>query len=85
MTFITEARTRLSLLGTIASVPLCLAACATTPQTQASASTQAAPAEQVAATTGERKICRDVSTTGSYGPRHECHTSSEWKKIDELS
>jgi hypothetical protein len=38
-----------------------------------------------AASPQEQKICRDLSTTGSYGPRHVCHTKAEWEKIDALS
>ena len=34
---------------------------------------------------GQARVCRDMSTTGSYGPRRVCHTEAEWKKIDALS
>jgi hypothetical protein len=61
------------------------AACTTAPGAQrASAEAATDPATQ-AASPEERKICRDLSTTGSYGPRHVCHTQAEWDKIDALS
>ena len=78
-------RSRLCVVGAIALLPLGLSACATTPQNPASASATPAASQQAQSATPEKKICRDVSTTGSYGPRHECHTASEWQKIDDLS
>jgi hypothetical protein len=62
------------------------AACTTAPGGTNSLSTEAAadPATQ-AASPEEKKICRDMSTTGSYGPRHVCHTKAEWDRIDALS
>jgi len=62
------------------------AACTAEPGAPTSASSEAAadPAAQ-AASPEERKICRDLSTTGSYGPRHVCHTKAQWDKIDALS
>ena len=62
-----------------------LAACSTVPQQPKSAATEAAADKVVQPAAAERKICRDLSTTGSYGPRHACHTQAEWEKIDALS
>ena len=56
-------------------------ACATAPKTGDEAA--ADPASQ-AATPQPQKICRDMGTTGSYGPRHVCHTKEQWDKIDAL-
>ena len=57
-------------------------ACVTAPRSATEAA--ADPASQ-AASPEEQKICRDMSTTGSYGPRHVCHTKAQWDKIDALS
>lgn len=62
-----------------------LAACSTLPQQTKSASTEAAADIGAQPGAAEKKICRDLSTTGSYGPRHACHTKAEWEKIDALS
>jgi hypothetical protein len=62
-----------------------MAACATAPGRGTSVSEAAADPSAQAASPQEQKICRDLSTTGSYGPRHVCHTKAEWEKIDALS
>ena len=62
------------------------AACTAEPGAPKSASSEAAADSAAqAASPEERKICRDLSTTGSYGPRHVCHTKAQWDKIDALS
>jgi hypothetical protein len=62
------------------------AACTAAPGAPKSVSTEAAAdGGSQAASPEERKICRDMSTTGSYGPRHVCHTKAQWDKIDALS
>jgi hypothetical protein len=62
------------------------AACTAAPGNLKSASSEASadPATQ-AASPEEQKICRDMGTTGSYGPRHVCHTKAQWDKIDAMS
>jgi hypothetical protein len=62
-----------------------LAACSTVPQEAKGTSTEAAAETGVQPAAAEKKICRDLSTTGSYGPRHACHSKAEWEKIDALS
>jgi len=64
---------------------LSLAACSAAPQEPKTASTNATADADVEPATAEKKICRDLSTTGSYGPRHACHTKAQWEKIDALS
>lgn len=64
---------------------LAAASCSSQVQTPRSVSTQAAADGAAVAPASEKKECRDLSTTGSYGPRHACHTKSEWRKIDALS
>jgi hypothetical protein len=73
-------------LAVALSFALGAAACTTAPGGTKSLSTEAAsdPAAQ-AASPEEKKICRDLGTTGSYGPRHVCHTKEQWEKIDALS
>jgi hypothetical protein len=69
-------------------VPLALmlladAACSTSvPRTQSASSEATAEGAPGANSPDQRKICRDPSTTGSYGPRHVCRTKAEWDKID---
>jgi hypothetical protein len=58
------------------------AACTAAPANLKSAA--ADPTAQ-AASPEEQKICRDMGTTGSYGPRHVCHTKAQWDKIDAMS
>lgn len=33
----------------------------------------------------ERKICRNLETTGSRMAKRACHTKAEWKKLDALT
>ena len=66
----------------IGSLVLGAAACTTAPKTVPEASFDPAAQE---ASPEEQKICRDMSTTGSYGSRHVCHTKAQWDKIDALS
>lgn len=69
----------------IGSLVLGAAACTTAPsapKTVPEASSDPAAQE---ASPEEQKICRDMSTTGSYGSRHVCHTKAQWDKIDALS
>jgi hypothetical protein len=73
---------RLALIGLVA---IGAAACTTVPASPGETSEAAAdPAPQAASPQAE-KICRDLSTTGSYGPRHVCHTREQWEKIDAMS
>jgi hypothetical protein len=62
-----------------------ITACTTAPPSGRGVSEAAADPATEAASPQEQKICRDLSTTGSYGPRHVCHTKAEWEKIDALS
>jgi len=73
---------RIVLIGLLAAGA---AACTTVPGNPKSASSEAAAnSDTQAASPQERKICRDLGTTGSYGPRHVCKTKAEWDKIDAL-
>lgn len=63
-----------------ASLLVLAAAGCTTAMAPQSASTADDKGEAGQAT----RVCRDMSTTGSYGPRRVCHTEAEWKKIDAL-
>ena len=72
-------------LVTVAFCLVGLPACSTLPEKPKSASTEAAADESSNPAPAKKMICRDVSTTGSYGPRHECHTKAQWEKIDALS
>ena len=60
------------------------AACTTAPGAPKSASEAASDPAAQAASPQEQRICRDLSTTGSNGPRHVCHTKAQWDKIDAL-
>ena len=74
---------RLAVIGFLA---LGAAACTTSPSNLKSASTEASTDQAgQAASPDQQKTCRDLATTGSYGPRHACHTQAEWDKIDALS
>jgi hypothetical protein len=73
---------RIVLIGLLAAGA---AACTTAPTGAKSASSEvASDAGAQAASPQEHKICRDLGTTGSYGPRHVCKTKAEWDKIDAL-
>lgn len=74
----------LRLIATCLSV-IALGACSAAVQPPKSAATEADSAANAETAPAEKKICRDLSTTGSYGPRHACHTKAEWEKIDALS
>lgn len=63
---------------------LSAAGCTTAPGPPKSASEAASDPTAQAASPQEQKICRDLGTTGSYGPRHVCHTKEQWDKIDAL-
>ena len=72
-------------LAVIGLAVLGTAACTTAPAGTKSASTEAATDGTTQATSpDEEKICRDMGTTGSYGPRHVCKTKAQWAKIDAL-
>lgn len=74
---------RLAMIGLLA---VGAAACTTAPANPKTASSEvASDGGAQAASPQERKICRDLGTTGSYGPRHVCKTKAEWDKIDALS
>ncbi|MGZ2412656.1 hypothetical protein ACUXST_002085 [Sphingomonas sp. F9_3S_D5_B_2] len=62
--------------GAILLQALALAACQTEPggQVASAAPNAGAPAE--------KKVCRDMMTTGSIGFRYICHTRSEWAQLD---
>jgi len=64
---------------------LAASACTTAPANLKSASAEASADSSQAASPDEEKVCRDMGTTGSYGPRHVCKTRAEWAKIDALS
>lgn len=63
----------------------CAAACTTAPSAPKTVSEASSDPAQRASSPEEQKICRDMSTTGSYGSRHVCHTKAQWDKIDALS
>lgn len=74
---------RLVLIGFLA---VGAAACTTAPGNPKSPSSEvASDGGAQAASPQDPKICRDLGTTGSYGPRHVCKTKAEWEKIDALS
>ena len=73
---------RLAVMGIFA---LGAAAYTTAPANPKSASADASADSSQAASTDQEKVCRDMGTTGSYGPRHVCKTRAEWAKIDALS
>jgi len=73
---------RLVLIGLLAAGA---AACTTASgNPKAPSAVVASEAGAQAASPDQRKICRDLGTTGSYGPRHVCKTKAEWDKIDAL-
>jgi hypothetical protein len=72
-------------LAVIGLAVLGATACTTAPAARSGVSSEAAAnADSQAASPQEKKICRDLGTTGSYGPRHVCKTRAEWAKIDAL-
>ena len=43
----------------------------------------AAPAAKNAASTEEKKICKQLDLSGSRLPRRACLTAKEWKQVEE--
>jgi hypothetical protein len=72
---------RQSLLALLAGLSSLASACASSGWHTYAYSPSPKPAK-LAEANGEKVLCRDDAPTGTLLPKRECHTASEWDRLD---